>query len=577
MPLSVWTSYLASLGAGLNAAQWATLVVSAAAVVGTDVWLSVWSDARGGFSTGQYVGVYAAITGGAALVLWANALTWAVGGTRAARALHARALDTVLRAPTSFFDATPAGRIVNRFSGDVDTVDRALPGAFAGYVRLVAQIAATLVLEAVLLPWTLLGFAATGALFVAIQRVYAASSRELKRLDAISKSPVFALLSESLAGVSTLRAYGAAPRFAAEFGARLDANSRAFLGLNLLNRWLGLRLDWIGGVVVGFVCLAAVTTAGTISPGLVGLAISGAVSITGLLNWALRSQNDVEQHLASVQRVLAYAALATEAPAHASSAAPALPPGWPHAAALEVTGLTVRYRAHLPPALRGVSFAVRPGEKVGIVGRTGSGKSTLMLALFRILEAEAGSIAIDGVDVATLGLHDLRSRLAVIPQDAQLFAGASVRDNVDPGGRAGDEQVWAALARVQLADVVRALGGDGGAGGLDARVQDGSFSAGQRQLLCFARALVRQPRLLVLDEATASTDALTDGVLQRMLRGPDFAATTMLVIAHRVATVADADRVLVLDAGAVVEYGPPSELLADPASAFAQLAARSTS
>lgn len=569
IPLSIYSSYLAAFGARLSLAMWATLIIASAAVVGTDVWLAAWADGRGGFSTGQYIWIYAVITAGSALLLWANAAAWAVGGTTAARSLHDRMLIRVLRSPTSFFDTTPAGRIVNRFSGDVSVIDAQLPTAFASFLRLSAQIVGTIVLEAVLLPYTLVGFAYVGILYEATRRYYSASSRELKRLDNISKSPVFALLSESLAGVTTIRAYGASPAFAADFQRRVDTNTTAFLTMNLLNRWLGLRLDWMGGLVTGFVCITAVTT-NALSPGLVGLCISAAVTVTGLLNWMVRNSNEVEQYLASVQRVLTYASLPVEAPA-ASAPGTAPPADWPSQGGIEVAGLTLRYRPDLPPVLSDVSFSVAPGDKIGVCGRTGSGKSSLMLGLFRILEAEAGAISIDGRNIAGMGLDDLRSRLAIIPQDAQLFAGSSIFLNIDPTGRASAEDVWGAIDRVQMREAVTALGG------LDTPVTDGSFSAGQRQLLCFARALVRKPRILVLDEATASTDVLTDAVLQRMLRAPDFAQVTLLVIAHRVQTVADATKVLVLDGGRVAEYGPPAELLANPSSLFAGLVAQSHS
>ena len=567
VPLSVYRDYLSAFGGCMRITMWLALLLSSAAIVGTDVWLSVWSDARGGYSTGMYIWVYAIITVASALLMFVYSACWASGGTTASYSLHDRMLSRVIRAPISFYDTTPAGRITNRFSGDIDIIDRALPTSFQGFLSLAARIVGTIVLEAVILPWSLIGFAVTAVVYAYVQMYYAASSRELKRLDNITKSPVLAHLSETLTGLPTIRAYGAGGRFVTGFQSKLDRNSLANLTLNLVNRWLGLRLDWIGGVIVACVCLVAVLTAGTLNPGLVGLAISNAIAITGLLNWAVRNQTEVQQYLASVERILHYSRLPVEA-------APIVPGNrpkaeWPAEGSIDVSGLCVRYRPDLPQVLKGISFSVKAGTKIGVCGRTGCGKSSLMLALFRMLEAEEGRITIDGIDISTIGLDDLRSKLAIIPQDATLFNGSSVRRNVDPTGKSSDADISAALERVQMAEAVQALGG------LDATVQESSLSAGQRQLLCFARALVRKPKVLVLDEASASTDVKTDALLQRMLRSDDFRDTTLLAIAHRVHTVADADMVLVLDAGRVAEYAPPSVLLADPDSMFAKLVSQS--
>jgi ABC-type multidrug transport system fused ATPase/permease subunit len=416
--LSTYGRYLLSLGAGTLAVVLVSLVAINVGGIGSDWFLGLWSTDALGRGTGQaaveyYLSIYAALTCATALVTLLNTIVFALGGINAAAALHRRMLARVLRAPISFFDTTPLGRVLNRFSTDVATVDKDLPASFGSYVQLSSRIAATIVVQAVILPYTILGALPIGVVYGAIQAFYRQSSRELKRLDVISKSPVFAHMSETLAGLATIRAFRAEPRFSAEFTRRLDANNQAnFCGGILVNRWLGLRLDWIGALLVGVVALVSVLTAGSVNAGLIGLAISYALSVTGLLNWIVRGSTETETYLASVERQQAYAELPVERAAVVESNRPAA--DWPQRGALAFRDVAARYRPELEPVLRGVSFEVAGGERVGICGRTGSGKSSLMLALFRILELERGSVEIDGVDIADLGLDDLRSRLAIM-------------------------------------------------------------------------------------------------------------------------------------------------------------------
>jgi len=670
-----YSQYLAAMGTPAVAALATTLLLSTAASVLCDWWLSQWTggDASGGDNTASSsvplplaLGVYGGLTGGALLLTLAYALVWAAGGVAAGWRLHAAMLARVLRSPMAFFDANPSGRVINRFSGDVAAVDGSLPTSLSTAASTAARLAATLALQAAVLPLTLAGAAAAAAPYVVVQRLYRASMREAKRLEAAARSPVYASLGEVLSdsGLAAIRAYRRGPAFTAVARTRVDASASMTIVLGLLNRWLGLRLDTIGGVLVGCTSLVAVATAGAAPAAAVGLALSYATAVTGQLNWLVRSLTESEAYLASAERVAAWAALPVERPpTTAGAGGPPLPPGWPTAGAVSFQGLTVRYRPDLPPVLRGVSLSIPAGARVGIVGRTGSGKSSLMLALFRVLEAAAGRIEVDGVDIAGVGLDELRARLAIIPQDPVLFR-ASVRANLDPAGERTDAEVWAALREVQMDGAVQELsrsaapaaaaandatspasanaparrgaaaveqapaaagiiagsptfqrggrsqpppptqpaaaaspaddgddgfeessihgrrrGGTVSAGGeaatiipaLGALVAEGgaNLSVGQRQLLCMARALLRRARVLVLDEATASTDMASDAVLQARLRA--LRGTTVLTIAHRIHTVLDSDIVVVLDAGRVAEAGPPQALLADPASAFARL------
>ena len=442
---ALYASYLLSYGAPLLALIAGALLAAVVAKTGNDWCLALWSTDALRAPLGLYVALFLGTAGASLLATTLSAVFWARGGLASARALHGGMMARLLRAPMAFFDATPLGRVLNRCTADVAVLDKDLPGAVSSALTLLARIGATLVVQAVILPWTLLGTLPLSGLYAFINVYFRATSRELKRLDLASKSLASALVSECAAGQATLAAYRAAPRFQAALGAAVDENLAAYWAANSVNRWLGLRLDWLGSALLAAILLAAVFSPGA-SPGLVGLAITYAMAVTGLLNWLVRSATDCESLLSSAERVLAYGALPQEARARA----PAPPPApWPSAGAVVVRGAVARYRAGLAPALAGVSFAVPAGAKVGIVGRTGSGKSSLALALFRVLELEAGAIEIDGVDIAGVGLLDLRQALSIVPQDATLFAG-TVRSALDPLGLWAEAELSEALRQVNF-------------------------------------------------------------------------------------------------------------------------------
>ena len=331
-----------------------------------------------------------------------------------------------------------------------------------------------------------------------------------------------------------------------------------------------MRLELLGIAVV-FGTVVFVSAVAPTSAGLAGLAVTSALNLTGLMNWMVRQTTELEVNMNSVERMIEYDSQQPEAPEIVEERRPL--PTWPSQGAISVQNLFIRYRPELEPVLRGVSFEVRPREKIGIVGRTGCGKSTLMLALYRIVEPSAGRIVIDAIDTAAIGLRDLRSRLALVSQDPVVFSG-SVKSNLDPfGERDGDEQaLWSALEKANLAGVVRALGG------LEAPISEGggNLSAGQRQLLCLARALLRSARILILDEATASIDSVSDAALQKTIASA-FAECTVLTIAHRLHTIIQSDRILVLDAGRVLEYDTPGKLLQRPGGVFKALVDQASS
>ncbi|XP_038617354.1 multidrug resistance-associated protein 7 [Tachyglossus aculeatus] len=525
-----------------------------------------------------YLTVYGSIAGANSLCTLLRALLFAAGTLRAAATLHRRLLRRVLMAPVAFFQATPAGRIVNRFSSDVACVDDSLPfilnillaNAF-GLLGLVTVLAAGL-------PWLLLLLPALGVLYLSVQRRYRASARELRRLCSLTLSPLYTHLAESLAGLGVLRATRAIPRFTDDFERLLEDSQRCQFAAKATLQWLDIRLQLMGAAVVSAIAGIALAqhSQRLANPGLVGLALSYALSLTGLLSGLVSTMTQTETMMVSVERVEEYAStLPSEPQGHASSP-PSLPirhplhahqgfPDWLTRGRVEFQDVSLRYRAGLPPALAGVSFTVFPGEKLGIVGRTGSGKSSLLLVLFRLLEPSAGRVLLDGTDTARLDLRQLRTSLAIIPQEPFLFSG-TVRDNLDPRGRHEDATLCEALGQCHLLQVIASLGG------LDAELGEGGrlLSLGQRQLLCLARALLTDAKILCIDEATASVDQQTDRLIQQTIR-QRFADKTVLTIAHRLNTILDSDRVLVLQAGKVAEMDTPAALCSRPDSIFYQL------
>jgi len=401
-----------------------------------------------------------------------------------------------------------------------------------------------------------------------ISRYYLATSRELKRLDAVSRSPIFAWFSESLSGLSVIRAFNQQSVFIATNQRRIDRNQICYLPSISVNRWLAVRLEFVGAMIILIVALlamAALISTG-VDAGLVGLVLSYALNTTSSLNWLVRSASEVEQNIVSVERILHQTEVGPEAPPEIPETKPN--ESWPGKGEVEFRGYCTRYRPELDLVLKSVSVTIKPQEKIGICGRTGAGKSSLLLALFRIIEPVEGTIFIDSVDITTIGLHDLRSAISIVPQSPDLFEG-TLRENIDPVGQHADADIWVALSQAHLKEYVEQL-----PEGLDAPVREGgsSLSAGQKQLLCFARALLHKSKILVLDEATSAVDLETDAAIQGIIRGPAFAQVTILTIAHRLNTIIDSDRVLVMDGGKVAELDTPQRLLANKASIFYSLA-----
>ncbi|KAG0010325.1 hypothetical protein BGZ81_002824, partial [Podila clonocystis] len=430
-------------------------------------------------------------------------------GIRSARVMHQEMLHSVLRSPMMFFDTTPMGRILNRFSKDQSTIDEVLPRSFSGYFRTLFQVIAVLVVVTLSTPSFIVVIVPFGFIYIWLQRYFLATSRELRRLDSVSRSPVFAHFQETLGGISTIRAYRQQIRFVLGNEHRLDQNLRAFYPSIASNRWLAFRLEVLSAVIIfgsAFLSVVSLARGLVVDPGLVGLSLSYALNITQTMNWMVRQYSEIESNIVSVERLKEYVELPQEAPEIISDHRP--PQHWPDQGRVDFVNYETRYRPGLELVLRGVNCSIRPHEKIGICGRTGAGKSSLTLSLFRIIESVRGQIFVDGVDISTLGLYDVRSRFSIIPQDPVLFAG-TIRFNLDPLGIRSDVELWQALEDSYLKEYVSQM--EGGLNGVVLE-QGENFSVGQRQLICLARALLRKTSLLVLDEATAAIDLETDAL-----------------------------------------------------------------
>lgn len=593
--LSVYKAYLRSIGIPIVIVVVLLQIAQAMCSVGANFWLSDWSNqnvvgkssnlsnfnpsvfnsittilppplisSSQSHSSPTRLLVYALLGLGQSTAVLVGAFIFVRGAIKATAILHKQVLHRVFRCPMHFFESTPVGRLLNVFSKDVDSVDQQLPMSLDVWVKCFMAVLGMIFVISFNIPIFLLVILPLGLVYYIVQRFYIRTSRQLKRIESVSRSPVFSHFSETIQGVPTIRAFKQIPRFISESEKRIDLNTMSYNPTVSANRWLALRLEFIGNCLVLAASVFSIVWRHSISPGIVGLCITYALSITQTLNWLVRMTSDVETNIVSVERMREYLGREIEAEWEIQAHKP--PYDWPNKGAIDFKSYSLAYK-NSEPALKRITCSFKPGERVGMVGRTGAGKSSMTLALFRILEPLEGSIVIDGVDVASIGLHDLRSKLTIIPQDPVLFSGP-LRMNLDPFDTYTDEQVWTSLRYVQLDAYVRQLPecleyavGEGGV----------NFSLGQRQLLCLARALLRKSQVLVLDEATAAVDAETDQLIQSTIR-EQFQGCTTLTIAHRINTIMDYSRILVMEQGRVLEFDTPQSLMANPSSAFRSLA-----
>ncbi|XP_076311435.1 multidrug resistance-associated protein 1-like isoform X2 [Tachypleus tridentatus] len=569
--LRVYINYFRAIGFSWVVLVLLTYIGQQAFSVGSNIWLSAWSNddpLPDGTQDVQQknlrLGIYGALGAGQAVFVLLGTFTHSFGSMKASSLLHKEILHHVLHSPMWFFDTTPTGRIINRFSKDIDVLDTTVPTNLRSFVTTLLQVIAILFIISLETPIFLAVILPIAVLYYFIQKFYICTSRQLKRLESITRSPIFSHFSETLSGLNTIRAFRVQERFIEESNKRVDANQACYYPSTVSNRWLAIRLEFCGNCIVFFAALFAVLGRDSLSPGAVGLSVSYALMVTVTLNWMVRMSSELEANIVAVERICEYSQTPNEAPWITEEYRP--PKSWPSKGAVKINQLTARYREGVSPVLKGVTCDIKEGEKVGIVGRTGAGKSSLMLTLFRIIEAEDGFITIDGIDISKIGLHDLRSKLSIIPQDPFLFSG-TLRMNLDPFMIHSDEELWKAVEHSHLKEFVSSL-----EAGLDHKITEGgsNLSVGQRQLVCLARALLRKTSVLILDEATAEVDLETDDLVQATIRR-EFSGCTILTIAHRISTIMDYNRVMVLDNGQIIEFNSPAALLQDRNSTFYSL------
>ncbi|KAI1662998.1 ATP-binding cassette transporter protein YOR1-like protein [Daldinia decipiens] len=559
VPWSVYTAYVRASGSILNAPlTLSVLLLSQGANVMTSLWLSYWTSDHFGLTTGVYIGVYAGLGTLQAMLMFAFSILLTIYGTNASKTLLRQAVSRTLRAPMSFFDTTPLGRITNRFSRDVDVMDNNLTDAMRMYFLTLAMIITVFALIIAFFHYFAIALVPLAILFVLAASYYRTSAREVKRFESVLRSIVFAKFGEGLSGVASIRAYGLKDRFIGDLRNAIDEMNSAYYLTFSNQRWLSVRLDAIGNALVFTTGILVVTSRFDVSPSIAGLVLSYILSIVQMLQFTVRQLAEVENGMNAVERLQYYGTqLEEEAPEHTIDVRPT----WPEKGEIIFDNVEMRYRANLPLVLKGLSMNVRGGERIGIVGRTGAGKSSIMSTLFRLVEISGGHIYIDGLDISTIGLHDLRSRLAIIPQDPTLFRG-TVRSNLDPFNEHTDLDLWSALRKADLVPADANIDDkDPSRIHLDSIVEeDGlNFSLGQRQLMALARALVRGSQIIVCDEATSSVDMETDDKIQKTM-AVGFRGKTLLCIAHRLRTIVGYDRICVMDAGRIAELDSPIEL-----------------
>ncbi|XP_038663730.1 ATP-binding cassette sub-family C member 8 isoform X5 [Scyliorhinus canicula] len=486
-------------------------------------------------------------------------------GLKVTKELHKSLLNKVILAPMRFFETTPLGNILNRFSADTNIIDQHIPATLECLIRSTLLCVSALAVISYVTPVFLIALVPLAVAYYFIQKYFRVASRDLQQLDDSTQLPLLSHFSETVEGLTTIRALREENRFRQQLLELTDTNNIASLFLTAANRWLEVRMEYIGACVVLIAAVASITNSlyYGLASGLVGLGLTSALMISNYLNWMVRNLADMEVQLGAVQRINSLLKIETEN--YDGLLSPSqIPPNWPDEGEIKIQNLSVRYDSSLKPVLKNVNAHISPGQKVGICGRTGSGKSSFSLAFFRMVDMFEGRIIIDGIDISKLPINTLRSRLSIILQDPVLFSG-SIRFNLDPEKKCTDSVLWESLEIAQLKHVVKAL-----PGGLDAIVTEGgeNFSLGQRQLFCLARAFVRKSSVLIMDEATASIDMATENILQKVVMTA-FADRTVVTIAHRVHTILNADLVIVMKRGIILEYDTPSILLEQRDGIFA--------
>ncbi|XP_071188126.1 ATP-binding cassette sub-family C member 9-like isoform X4 [Salvelinus alpinus] len=522
------------------------------------------TNSAAGLPDSYYVPVFIILCGAGIALCLITSLTVEFLGLSAATNLHHNLLNKIIHAPIRFFDVTPLGQILNRFSADTNIIDQHIPPTLESLTRSTLLCLSAIGVIAFVTPSFLIALVPLAVSFYFIQKYFRVASKDLQDLDDSTQLPLLCHFSETAEGLTTIRAFRHESRFKQKMLELTDTNNTAYLFLSAANRWLEVRTDYLGAVIVLTAAVASIWSSGKNLPSsMVGLGLTYALTVTNYLNWVVRNLADLEVQMAAVKKVNSF--LSTESENYEGSMDTSqVPEDWPQHGEIKIQDLCVRYDPLLKPVLKHVNAYINPGQKVGICGRTGSGKSSLSLAFFNMVDVFEGRIIIDGIDICKLPLQTLRSRLSIILQDPVLFSG-SIRFNLDPERTCTDDRLWEALEIAQLKNMVKAL-----SGGLDAVVTEGgeNFSVGQRQLFCLARAFVRKSSILIMDEATASIDMATENVLQKVVMTA-FADRTVVTIAHRVHTILEADLVIVMKRGNILEIDKPETLLENEDGMFA--------
>ncbi|CAH0600505.1 unnamed protein product [Chrysodeixis includens] len=559
-----------------------SLMITQGAATTADYWLSFWTnqvseyeislepgqlpdtslDAQIGLlTTAQYLIVLGSVIGGIIIISHLRILAFVVMTMRASQNLHNIIYEQLIIAVMRFFDTNPSGRVLNRFSKDMGAMDELLPRSILETIQMYLSLASVLILNAIALPWTLIPTAVLLVVFVFFLRWYISAAQAVKRLEGTTKSPVFGMISSTISGLSTIRSSDSQTRLLRTFDSAQDLHTSAFYTFMGGSTAFGMYLDAMClaylGVVLAIFLLGDFSD--IIPVGSVGLAVSQSMVLTLMLQMAARFTADFLGQMTAVERVLDYTKLPSE---ENMETGPTTPPNdWPKVGQVAFNNVYLNYSPDDPPVLKNLNFVIQSGWKVGVVGRTGAGKSSLISALFRLSNI-TGHITIDGLDTEGIAKKVLRSKISIIPQEPVLFS-ATLRYNLDPFNDYSDEDIWRALEQVELKDGIQSL---------EFKVTEGgsNFSMGQRQLICLARAVLRSNKILIMDEATANVDPQTDALIQTTIRR-EFAACTVLTIAHRLNTIMDSDRVLVMDKGEAVEFDHPHILLSNPNSVFSSM------
>ncbi|XP_056408618.1 ATP-binding cassette sub-family C member 9-like [Hyla sarda] len=578
MPWRTFWRYLTSGGYFLLLLMVFSKLLKHSVIVAIDYWLVRWTSGSQNVTTGSYnltdvrnrddqtyyVVGFSILSASGIILCLITSLTVEWLGLTAARNLHDNLLKKIILAPIRFFDTTPLGLILNRFSADTNIIDQHIPPTLESLTRSTLLCLSAIGVIAYANPYFLIALAPLFVVFYFIQEYFRVASKDLQELDDNTQLPLLCHFSETAEGLTTIRAFRHESRFKQRMLELTDTNNLAYLFLSAANRWLEVRTDYLGACIV---LTAAITSINSITSGLtsgiVGLGLTYALTVTNYLNWVVRNLADLEVQIGAMKKVNSFLNIESEC-YEGTLDSQQVPDDWPKNGEIKISDLCVRYESNLKPVLKHVKAYIKPGQKVGICGRTGSGKSSLSLAFFRMVDIFDGKIIIDGIDICKLPLHTLRSRLSIILQDPILFSG-SIRLNLDPECKCTDDRLWEALEIAQLKNLVKSL-----PGGLDAMVTEGgeNFSVGQRQLFCLARAFVRKSSILIMDEATASIDMATENILQKVVMTA-FADRTVVTIAHRVHTILTADLVIVMRRGNILEYDTPESLLAQEDGLFA--------